>query len=74
MSRKRYSVEQIINHLRDRIDAVVAGDLESAGATAFDVAAVGITNQRETTLLWSRTTGEPVGNAIVWQDTRTAEL
>jgi glycerol kinase len=38
-----------------------------------DLAAIGITNQRETTLLWNRTTGKPVGNALVWQDTRVAE-
>jgi glycerol kinase len=45
-----------------------------AGASAGDVAALGITNQRETTLLWDRATGAPVGNAIVWQDRRTASL
>ncbi len=67
-------VEHDATEIRQNIDAVVAGALEAADATASDVAAVGITNQRETTLLWSRTTGEPVGNAIVWQDTRTAEL
>src|SRR3954471_8568563 len=39
-----------------------------------DVAAIGITNQRETTIVWDRETGEPVCNAIVWQDRRTAEL
>ncbi len=67
-------VEHDATEIRHNIDAMVAGALEAAGAAASDVAAVGITNQRETTLLWSRTTGEPVGNAIVWQDTRTAEL
>lgn len=45
-----------------------------AGATAADVAAIGITNQRETTLVWDRRTGEPVHRAIVWQDRRTADL
>jgi glycerol kinase len=49
--------------------AMAAEDLSTA-----DIHAVGITNQRETTLLWDRTTGEPVHNAIVWQDTRTAAL
>src|SRR6267154_6254525 len=39
-----------------------------------DVAAIGITNQRETTIVWDRETGEPVYNAIVWQDRRTAEF
>ncbi len=48
--------------------------LAKAGIGAAQVAAVGITNQRETTLLWSRRTGEPVGPAIVWQDRRTEPL
>jgi glycerol kinase len=46
--------------------------LQKAGIAAADVAGIGITNQRETTLLWNRKTGEPLGNAIVWQDRRTA--
>ena len=46
--------------------------IAKAGVTAADIAAIGITNQRETTLLWDRTTGTPVHNAIVWQDRRTA--
>jgi glycerol kinase len=48
--------------------------LSQAGLTAADVAAIGITNQRETTLVWSRETGETIGNAIVWQDRRTADF
>ena len=48
--------------------------LRNADATAADVAAIGITNQRETTLLWDRATGKPVGRAIVWQDRRTADM
>src|SRR5262249_13561007 len=44
-----------------------------AGLAAGDLAAIGITNQRETTLLWEKKTGEAVGNAIVWQDTRVAD-
>ena len=48
--------------------------LVSAGASAADVAAIGITNQRETTLVWDRRSGEPICNAIVWQDRRTAGL
>ena len=48
--------------------------LRDAGITAEAVAAIGITNQRETTLLWDRATGEPVYPAIVWQDRRTADL
>jgi glycerol kinase len=48
--------------------------LRNAGATAADVAAIGITNQRETTVLWDRATGRPLAPAIVWQDRRTAAL
>jgi glycerol kinase len=47
--------------------------IAKAGLTAADLAAVGITNQRETTILWDRATGEPVANAIVWQDRRTSD-
>ncbi len=50
---------------------VIAGALSKAGITASDLTAVGITNQRETIVVWDRSTGEPVYNAIVWQDTRT---
>jgi hypothetical protein len=46
----------------------------SARGSAADIAAIGITNQRETTLVWDRETGKPVHNAIVWQDRRTAEI
>ncbi|MBC7773265.1 MAG: glycerol kinase, partial [Pyrinomonadaceae bacterium] len=48
--------------------------LKKAGLTAGDIAGIGITNQRETTVLWDRTTGEPIHNAIVWQDRRTSEF
>src|SRR5262245_21334208 len=51
--------------------AVVKGVLDRARATAADVAAVGITNQRETTVVWERASGKPVHTAIVWQDRRT---
>jgi glycerol kinase len=54
--------------------SVVEGALARAGLTPGDLAAVGVTNQRETTVLWERATGAPVANAVVWQDTRTAEL
>ncbi|MBV9262632.1 MAG: glycerol kinase GlpK [Pseudolabrys sp.] len=47
--------------------------LKKAGASAKDVAAIGITNQRETALIWDRKTGKPIHNAIVWQDRRTAD-
>ena len=54
------------------VTAVTRGALDKAGAGAADVSAIGITNQRETTIIWDRDTGEPVYNAIVWQDRRTA--
>jgi len=47
--------------------------LTHAGLTAEDIAAIGVTNQRETTLVWEKSSGQPVYNAIVWQDRRTAE-
>src|SRR3989442_8870320 len=56
-----------------RTEEVIAGALEQRGLRAPDLAAVGITNQRETTVLWERKTGKPMANAIVWQDTRVAE-
>ncbi len=48
--------------------------MQSASISAADIAAIGITNQRETTVLWNRVTGQPIHNAIVWQDRRTAPL
>src|SRR2546427_6737234 len=56
-----------------RTEEVIAGALEQRGLRASDLAAIGITNQRETTVLWERKTGKPTANAIVWQDTRVAE-
>jgi glycerol kinase len=53
---------------------VIVEALASAGLAASDIAAVGITNQRETALVWDRRSGEPVYNAIVWQDTRTDRM
>ncbi|MGS2808876.1 glycerol kinase GlpK [Nocardia sp. MW-W600-9] len=53
---------------------VLGAALGHAGCSAGDLAAIGITNQRETTVVWDRATGEPVHNAIVWQDTRTDQL
>ena len=52
--------------------SVAAAALKKARLTAGDIAAIGITNQRETTVVWDRATGQPIGNAIVWQDRRTA--
>ena len=53
---------------------VLRGALEKAHITPADVAALGITNQRETSLVWDKKTGQPIHNAIVWQDTRTDEI
>ncbi|MER8672560.1 MULTISPECIES: glycerol kinase GlpK [unclassified Mesorhizobium] len=54
--------------------ATVKGALKAADREASDVAAIGITNQRETVVIWDKATGEPIHNAIVWQDRRTAPL
>ncbi len=56
--------------IRDNVRGTIAEALGSAGLTYGDLAAIGITNQRETTVLWDRSTGRPVHNALVWQDTR----
>src|SRR5260370_19321249 len=56
-----------------RTEEVIAGALEQRGLRASDLAAIGITNQRETTVLWELKTSKPVANAIVWQDTRVGE-
>src|SRR4051794_12517787 len=57
-----------------RTREVIGGAMASSDCEAGDIAAIGITNQRETTVVWDRETGEPVYNAIVWQDTRTGPL
>lgn len=58
----------------ERTQRVIRGALEKAGAEPSDIAAVGVTNQRETTVVWEKETGRPIYNAIVWQDTRTDEI
>src|ERR1700759_5024150 len=61
----------------DILDAVIATAREAlaeARRTAADVAGIGITNQRETTIVWDRATGEPIYPAIVWQDRRTSDV
>jgi glycerol kinase len=65
-------VEHDANEIWATQQAVAMEALFKAQLTAKDIAAIGITNQRETTVLWNRRTGEPVANAIVWQDRRTA--
>jgi glycerol kinase len=67
-------VEHSPAEIWERTRAVVQGALDRGGLRAPDLAAVGITNQRETAVVWDRRTGEPVHNAIVWQDTRTDRI
>lgn len=67
-------VEHDAVEIWDRTQQVIVGGLAKAGIEAGDLAAVGIANQRETTVLWDSTTGAPLASAIVWQDTRTTEL
>ena len=67
-------VEHDALEIWDRTQEVIKGVLNKAGVTAADIAAVGITNQRETALVWNRNTGQPYHNAIVWQDTRTDKI
>lgn len=66
-------VEHDPNDLWSTTVATCRGVMEQASLTARDIAAIGITNQRETTLVWDAKTGEPLHNAIVWQDRRTAD-
>ncbi len=65
-----HDANEIWNNTRD----VIGGALAKANLDASNIDAVGITNQRETALVWDKTTGEPVYNAIVWQDTRTQKI
>ncbi len=67
-------VEQDAREIWETQAEVAVEALRSAGIDGSQVAAVGITNQRETTVIWDRRTGEPVGKAIVWQDRRTADI
>ena len=67
-------VEHSPTEIWDRAQDVVKGALEKGSLQTSDLAAVGITNQRETTVVWNRKTGTPVHNAIVWQDTRTDRI
>ncbi|ABY23681.1 glycerol kinase [Renibacterium salmoninarum ATCC 33209] len=65
-----HNATEIWNNTRE----VIGTALSKANLTRHDIAAVGITNQRETAVVWDKTTGEPVYNAIVWQDTRTQSI
>src|SRR6187397_2688538 len=67
-------VEHNAKEIWDNTREVTGGALARADLQASDLAAVGITNQRETALVWDRNTGEPVYNALVWQDTRQQDI
>lgn len=67
-------VEHDASEIWQRTNEVVAGALGEAGLTTADLEAIGITNQRETVVVWDRETGTPLANAIVWQDTRTGDI
>jgi glycerol kinase len=66
-------VEHDALEIMRRTEEVIGEALEQRGLRAADLAAIGITNQRETAVVWERSTGQPIANAIVWQDTRVAE-
>ncbi len=66
-------VEHDPEEIWSSVVATVRAALAKAGAAARDIAAIGITNQRETTVVWDRASGRPIHNAIVWQDRRTAD-
>lgn len=67
-------VEHEVSDIWASTASTCRGAIEKAGITARDIAAIGITNQRETTLVWDRDTGAPIHNAIVWQDRRTSDM
>ncbi len=67
-------VEHDAAEIWQRVQEVIAGALKQADILGSDLAAIGITNQRETTVVWDVTTGQPLSNAIVWQDTRTSDF
>ncbi len=67
-------VEHDALEIWDRSRQVISKSLQRGGLRPADLAAIGITNQRETAVVWERATGKPIHNAIVWQDTRTAAL
>ncbi len=67
-------VEHDPEDIWNTVVATTKGALANAGLSAAEIAAIGITNQRETTLIWDRATGKPIHNAIVWQDRRTAAI
>ena len=67
-------VEHDVSDIWSSTASTCRGVIEKSGVSFSEIAAIGITNQRETTLVWDRETGEPIHNAIVWQDRRTSEM
>ena len=67
-------VEHDANEIWDTTYEVAHAAMEKLGVQAIDIAAIGITNQRETTVVWDKETGEPIANAIVWQCRRTSDI
>ena len=67
-------VEHDAAEIWDRTKEVITGALKAAGISGSELAGIGITNQRETTVVWDKSTGKPLANAIVWQDTRTQDF
>jgi glycerol kinase len=67
-------VEHDATEIWTKTQRVIGGALAGGGISPTEIAGIGITNQRETTIVWDPTTGEPLCNAVVWQDTRTREL
>jgi len=76
--RQIYPAPGLVEHdpeeIWSSVVATVRDAMAKAGANARDIAAIGITNQRETTIVWDRASGKPIHNAIVWQDRRTADM
>jgi len=66
-------VEHDAEEIWKNTQQVISGAVADANIKITELAAIGITNQRETTVCWNRATGNPISNAIVWQDTRTAD-
>ena len=67
-------VEHDVSDIWSSTASTCRGVIEKSGVSVREIAAIGITNQRETTLVWDRETGKPIHNAIVWQDRRTSEM
>ena len=67
-------VEHDANQIWNNVQSVIAGAFIDGGLKPHQISAIGITNQRETTVIWDKETGLPIYNAIVWQSRQTAEI